>query len=140
MLFLQHVSAALLYGFLENATEAEFCCFIAPPPNPNCLLFPHEQSLSLTSPFILLFYFLVIFPFLCSFSSHFVTRFSVSPAFFFYFLFPYTPFFSSLINRLSLSLSAFIYPLFPLLPSTVSLADSYSSTPVRGPHETQRVL
>lgn len=90
MLFLQHVSAALLYGFLENATEAEFCCFIAPPPNPNCLLFPHEQSLSLTSPFILLFYFLVIFPFLCSFSSHFVTRFSVSPVFFFYFLFPST--------------------------------------------------
>lgn len=33
-----------------------------------------------------------------------------------------------------------IYLLFPLHSSTVSLADSYSSTPVRGPDETLRVL
>ncbi|KAJ4923258.1 hypothetical protein JOQ06_026363, partial [Pogonophryne albipinna] len=33
---------------------------------------------------------------------------------------------------------SFIYPLFPSLPSTVSLADSYSGTPMRVPDETLR--
>lgn len=59
---------------------------------------------------------------LFSFSFSFIIK-SLSPALFF-----------------SLSTFFLIYLLFPLHSSTVSLADSYSGTPVRGPDETLRVL
>lgn len=58
------------------------------------------------------------------------------------FSFPFSCIIKSLSPALFFSLSTFflIYLLFPLHSSTVSLADSYSSTPVRGPDETLRVL
>lgn len=59
------------------------------------------------------------------------------------FSFPFSCIIKSLSPALFFSLSTFfflIYLLFPLHSSTVSLADSYSGTPVRGPDETLRVL
>lgn len=160
-----HLSPAALWNYfiaclkmeLKHSFVSNFLQAFQVPHCPHCMLFSYElNSASLSD--IPLFCCCTSFPaflffFPLSPHSHFLAHFVLSTIFlslqfssllsFTYSLF--SPPLYTLIYRpsplsLFLSLSSFIYPLFPLLASTVSLADSYSGTPMRGPDETQRVL
>lgn len=162
-----HLSPAALWNYyfiaclkmeLKHSFVSNFLQAFQAPPCPHCMLFSYElNSASLSD--IPLFCcctsfpaFLFFFP-LCLliliFLAHFVLstiflslQFSSLLSFTYSLFFPplYTLIYRPSPLSLFLSLSSFIYPLFPLLASTVSLADSYSGTPMRGPDETQRVL